>query len=206
MYDVREREKRVRNARWRFLAAVGSVATLAVLFAVLIISGISDTVTTLSLIGEFALALALYIIVGKAHPRIIFSREVIGENIKEEEYVSTLPVGSSLGYRQVGSRGVAQPFAPNTRANKRRTPPNLRGEVYLRLRDGEVKLLSGLMPIHLDIYEDGDTLLKYAGTRYPIVISRAAERQPCPICGEVNDMTSSGCHGCGLAIEKGNED
>lgn len=200
MYDKHEIEKRVHNARGGFLGIISSIGVFSVSLLTLIIIDISDTITTLSLIGEFLLVLALYITIGKFHPSVLFSREITGKNIKEDEYVSSLPVGSSLGYRQIGSRGVAQPFAPNTRANKRRTPPNLRASVYLRLEDGTVALISGLMPIHIDIYEDGDTLLRYSGTRYPIVTNKTVMRQPCPICGEVNEMVEDACHGCGLTI------
>lgn len=200
MYDIVEVRARVQGLRRRFLLSVGIVAAMFVALLVLIFMHISDTVTVLSIIGEAALLLFGYVIVGKSEPRVIFGKEITGQNIKEEEYIASLPVGSSLGYRQVGSRGVPQPFAPNTRANKRRTPPNVRGEVYLRLDDGNIALVRGLGRAHIELYEDGDRLERLAGTRYPIIVGRSVNRQPCPICGEINDVTSDACHTCGLRI------
>ena len=54
----------------------------------------------------------------------------------------------------------------------------------------------------MDIYEDGDILVKYAGTRFPVIVSRDAKKQPCPICGEVNDESREECRVCGLGIVK----
>ena len=206
MYNTVEIERRVSWLRRRFLLVLGALIILFVLLLLLICFHISDTITTLCLICEVGLVLAVYAFVSKSKPAIIFGKEVVGRNIKEEEYIASLPVGSSLGYRQTGSRGVPQPFAPNTRANKRRTPPNVHGEVYIRLDDGSIELVRGLRREHLEMYEDGDILIKYAGTRYPVVISRKSTRQPCPMCGEINDMELELCHGCGLEIIREHED
>lgn len=201
MYDTLEVGARVQGLRRRFLWSMGAIAALFVALFVLIFLHISDTVTVLCIIGEGVLLLFGYIIVGRSEPKIIFGKEIIGQNIKEEEYIASLPVGSSLGYRQVGSRGVPQPFAPNTRANRRRTPPNVRGEIYLRLDDGNIALIRGLGKAHMELYEDGDRLQRLAGTRYPIIVGRSVTKQPCPICGEINDITSEACHTCGLGIK-----
>ena len=50
--------------------------------------------------------------------------------------------------------------------------------------------------------EGGRLVLQYAGTRFPIVVSRDVKRQPCPLCGEVNDKSLAECRGCGLGIVK----
>lgn len=61
-------------------------------------------------------------------------------------------------------------------------------------------MLRGLYKSHTDIYKDGDVLIKYAGTKYPIVASRDIDSQPCPICGEINRATDARCAHCGLSI------
>ena len=84
------------------------------------------------------------------------------------------------------------------------------------IRELDASLLQGLLMASKDVYNhltggisveeklfvEGDTLLKYAGTHFPIVVSREMQKQPCPICGEVNDMSADACHNCGLSIIK----
>lgn len=202
MYDSSEIKKRVNDKRRKFLCFFIGLISLFLALLVLICLHLNDTVTVACIFGEGLTLMFIYVLFSKSEPSVIFSAEIKGRSIKEEEYVASLPVGSSLGYRQTGSRGVPQPFAPNTRANKRRTPPNVRGEVYIRQENGSITLVRGLSPAHLELYEDEDLLQKYAGTRYPIILSRAPMRQPCPICGEINDITQEACHGCGLTITK----
>ena len=157
------------------------------------------------MLGGVLLLFALYKIFDVQSPSIWFSKEIRGVNIKEDEYVSRKTPGPGLSWRQVGGPASPQPFAPNTGANRRRTPPNIRSRVYLQLEDGNIVTISTLYKSHTELFVEGDTLLKYAGTHFPIVVSREMQKQPCPICGEVNDMSADACHNCGLSIIKTNK-
>ena len=124
---------------------------------------------------------------------VLFTPEIKGRNIKEYEY-------AIHGNRQ--ERIYRKGNMPHTFTNKKILPLRLNGTVYLKLDDGNIKSISGLYKSHMDIYEDGDILLKYAGTKFPIILSREVKKQPCPICGEVNDETRDVCRSCGLGIIK----
>jgi hypothetical protein len=143
---------------------------------------------------EFPLILLLAATVKKYNARVLLSKEIRGKNIKEYEY-GVHASGNAQGkiYRRVG--------IPLTHANRRASSPlRINGTVYLELENGNVTSISGLYKSHMDIYEDGDILVKYAGTRFPVVVSRDVYKQPCPICGEVNDKSRSECRTCGLSI------
>ena len=116
---------------------------------------------------------------------IIFSKGFYGENIKEHEYVT----GGSRLYRYGGLR-----YTYNPQRHK--------GDVYIRLENGDVTVVSYLPKKHLDIFEIGDTLVCFPGTRYPNVDSREVKEQPCPLCGYVNGKDDECCEKCGLKILK----
>ena len=129
----------------------------------------------------------------KSEAKILLSRKITGKNIKEYEY----------GIQNDGQPPIFRwSNTPNTYANRKTHPRRLNGSVYLELDNGNVKEITGLYKSHIDIYEEGDILLKYAGTKYPVVLSRKIDIQPCPICGEVNDMSADACQSCGLGIIK----
>ena len=83
---------------------------------------------------------------------------------------------------------------------KIRTKPPTSAIVYLKALGGDVIYLDGLTNAQTDIYEIGDTLYKYAGTRYPIIVEKEVSAQPCPICGTANKLIETRCITCGLDI------
>ena len=130
------------------------------------------------------------------HPGVLFSGEIKGVNVKEHEFVVTNR-RLSFGMRRSFSR--IRPA--NTASNKRRTKPPTSAIVYLRLKDGNVTYIDKLFNAQTDIYEIGDTLYKYPGTRFPIILNREVEAMPCPLCGTANKNTEPHCITCGLKIE-----
>lgn len=155
---------------------------------------ISDYLTVLCSILMLPLLFRLLRLIKKFDASTLMKGEIRGKNIKEYEYSISGSTGQARIYRR-----TAIPFSF---ANKKAPPLRLNGTVYLELEDGNVTSISGLYKSHMDIYEDGDILLKYAGTRFPIVVSRDVKKQPCPLCGEVNDKSLAECRGCGLGIVK----
>lgn len=202
MYDINELRARIKKRKKAFLLKALVLSLLMLTALVLIALNIHKAVTFISIISALLLLLATHLTVQRDNPTTIFSRELRGVNIKEEEYVSRRTPGLALKWHGGGGRTPPQPFAPNTGANKKQYHPRLGGRVYLLHDSGDISEISGLTAEHVDIYEEGDALIKYAGTKYPIVLSRAVERQPCPICGEINDMTAVACRACGLGIIK----
>ncbi|MBQ7392294.1 MAG: hypothetical protein IJV73_06365 [Clostridia bacterium] len=202
MYDSKEIEKIVKQKRKMLITEFATITALMIVALVLLIVNINSTVTFICIVAELALLFAIYKIFDVQSPSIWFSKEIRGVNIKEDEYVSRKTPGPGLSWRQVGGPASPQPFAPNTGANRRRTPPNIRSRVYLQLEDEKIVTISTLYKSHTELFVEGDTLLKYAGTHFPIVISREMLKQPCTICGEVNDMSADACHNCGLGIIK----
>ena len=205
MYDLKEIEKIVKQKRKMLVTEFTIIIALMIAALILLILNINSTVTFICIVAELALLFAIYKIFDVQSPSIWFSKEIRGVNIKEDEYVSRKTPGPGLSWRQVGGPASPQPFAPNTGANRRRTPPNIRSRVYLQLEDGNIVTISTLYKSHTELFLEGDTLLKYAGTHFPIVVSRDMQKQPCPICGEMNDMSADACHTCGLGIIKTKE-
>ncbi len=202
MYDNYEISRRVNQKRKRFLLMITVIACLLIAASILIIINVNNTLTFISIVTVLVLLLATYRIFDTQSPMVLFSKEIKGINIREDEYVTRKAPGPGLQWRQVGGPASPQPFAPNTGANRRRTPPNIRSRVYLQLEDGNIVTISSLYKSHTELFVEGDTLLKYAGTQFPIVVSRDMPKQPCPICGEVNDMSADSCKSCGLGIVK----
>ncbi len=126
-------------------------------------------------------------------PVLLFSEELQGENVKEHEFVVTNR-RLSFGGRRSFSR-----FKPVAYSSQRsRTKPPTSAIVYIKLPCGDVTYLDGLSGAQTDIYEIGDTLYKYPGTRYPIILNREVKAQPCPICGTANKASEEKCITCGL--------
>ena len=200
-YNLCELEARVKRLRKELIIKLIISLAVLVLSAIMLAIDFGDAVN-LAFAG-FIVCAIMYIgyTVGNIQPKVVFSKEIKGINIKEDEYVTKQSGGPGLRYRQEGARTFGgPPIAPNTGANKKRTPPSLRSAVYLRVDDGDVVMLRDLYKVHTDIYLEGDTLLKPNGAKYPIILNRTTDKQPCPLCGEVNDNTKSSCHGCGLSI------
>lgn len=205
MYDLNEMKLRVAKRKRSFLTAFITTAAIMITALILIILALDMVVTFISIIVDLAALLVLYIIFNKYEPRVLFSREIRGVSIKEHEYTVRRTSGSpALKWHSNGGRKAPEPFAPNTRANVKPSNPNVRASVYLESEDGNLYELRGLHKSHIELFREGDTLLKYAGTRYPILLDRYTEIQPCPICGEMNSISSHACHNCGLGILEGN--
>lgn len=133
-------------------------------------------------------------------PNIIFSKEVVGENIHEHEFVvSNRRYAFAIRKTTVTPRVNTSSFT----GGKTRTKPPTGAIVYLRLDDGNVTYVDKLTNAQTDIYEIGDRLYKFAGTRCPVIINKEVEAMPCPICGTQNKHTEPKCITCGLPIEDG---
>ena len=157
------------------------------------IINVSDYLSVLLAMIEFPLMLIMVRLIKKHDARVLLSKEIKGKSIKEYEYaISGRP--RTMVFRRAN---VAHTFA-----NRASSPMRLNGTVYLELEDGNVTSISGLYKSHMDIYEDGDMLIKYAGTKFPIIVGREVKKQPCPICGEINDSSRDACKACGLGIVK----
>lgn len=164
---------------------------------VVMLLGINDTLTFLMIVLEFTSLAYIYLLFNRYSPFVLFSGEIKGKNIKEDEY---------LGRRGVSYHGRYKPRGThirllNTGANRKRTNDSvIRSGVYLELDSGEIVCISDLYKSSTDLYEIGDLLVKYAGTKFPVVIGRNVERQPCPFCGEINSPNNNSCRECGLKI------
>lgn len=175
--------------------AIPTAVVMVCALAVSIIN-VTDYLTVLCLMIEFPLMLLLAHLFKKHDALTLMRGEVRGKNIKEyEQGISAARDGRNRIYRRVNM--------PLTYANRRTSAhTRISGTVYLELDDGNVTSISGLYKSHMQIYEDGDILVKYAGTRFPVVVSRDVKKQPCPLCGEVNDNSRDACRVCGLTIVK----
>ena len=200
-YNCNEIEKRVYEKRRKFILTLSVTLLLMIVSLVLILFKISDELTFICIVAEIVLLFVIYRIFDTQQPEIIFSKRIKGVNIKEDEYISRKAPGPGLKWRQVGGLASPAPIAPNTGANRRRVFPNIRSRVYIQLENGSIVTISSLYKSHTALYEEGDVLLKYSGTQFPVVISREISRQPCPICGEINEANENSCKQCGLSIE-----
>lgn len=182
---ARRREFIIKQAIALALSAI-SILLISIFFGKL------DTVVLIS--GVLCIASGFYTarLLREYTPFILFSGEVRGVNIKESEYVANIKHGSPKIYRRIN--------APDTHANKKISHPNLRGSVYIRQENGNIYEAHGLSIASINIYKDGDTLIKPEGAKYPQIVNRKCENQPCPLCGEINFVGSKSCHGCGLLI------
>ena len=200
-YSKDEIREYVKKRRRGLIFAISVILCLMLTALVFILLNLNKTLTFILLISEPVLLLMCSLVIEKYSPHTLFSGEIVGTNVKEDEYTVTRKSGPGMRYKRVGAPSFGgPPIAPSTGANKRRTPPALRSAVYLRTESGSIVMVRGLYKSHADMYEDGDVLLKYAGTKYPIVISRDTDSQPCPICGEINREGGTHCTGCGLSI------
>ena len=191
MYDLEKIHILVSEKRKRAIVRMAAVFAIMVIGIIICAVNFNDTATLIGVLAQPFGVILLFWIFKRYNGKILFSKEIRGTNIKEHEY---------------GIQGDGQPRIyrrgnmPHNFSNRKDPPRRINGNVYVRLDDGNVREISGVYKSHLDIYEDGDMLLKPAGTRFPVVINRAPHRQPCPICGEVNDMSENACRSCGLNI------
>ena len=196
LYDEEKISWIIADRRRAFNIRLSLIAGAMLCALVISIINFTDYLTVLCLMAEFPLMLMLAGLLKKYDAKVLMRGEVRGKNIKEYEYaVNSGKGGAGRIYRRVNT--------PMTYGNRRATAPTrINGTVYLELDDGNVTSISGLYKSHMEIYEDGDILVKYAGTKFPVVVNREVKKQPCPICGEVNDNSRDACRVCGLTIVK----
>lgn len=205
-YDISEMNRRISRKKRKFLAILFASATAVILLALLMLVGIDRRVTFAS--GVLMLAVVFFSIraLRALSPATLFCRGLEGENILESEAV----VGGHVRIYQRwnaprvksitgGDRAFGRVNAP--RGGGTPPPPSrIRGTVYLRHDDGNVSVIEGLTAAQMELYVEGDRLLRHPGTKYPQIIDRGTDAQPCPLCGEINTASDTACHLCGLGI------
>ena len=194
-YDLSAIELRVSEAKRKFKNSV--IACFIIFFASAgVIIGFYDTNNTAVFFAGLVAAYAIVLFIrtlNKFSPVILFSPEIRGVNILEEEFAFNQRRGFSLG-----SRYAMYVRRTSHSGNNRRY--RIGANVYLRLEDGDVYIIKGLTQAHTDIYVEGDILFKPAGVRYPVVEGRNVKSQPCPCCGYINYSGSKECERCHLGI------
>ena len=191
-YDIEELAKRVAEKRERFIKTVVLLALFLVAAIIVLIVYPETTVTFVCVMSIIALAASILVTLKKYELPILFGKGISGINVKEHEY--------AVGGRTRSSRWFGRYTVGSGRINK----SNIHSIIYLRLDDGDVIAVDGHMKAHTDIYEIGDRLARYEGAKYLVVDSDEVKKNPCPICGTINDGTRIKCDGCGLGIIKKN--
>lgn len=192
-YDTEKISISVKKRRIDFIKKAAALLSVLIASIIAIVINFNNYVSVICVLLILLSSALLAGYMRKFNVRLLFSKEICGKNKKEYEYRIN---GDKRN--PIHSRGIV----PHTYANRKSAPLRLNGTVYLELDDGSIKSISGLYKSHMDIYEEGDVLIKYAGTRFPIVLNRKVSIQPCPICGEVNDVSLDACRTCGLDIIK----
>ena len=199
MYDLEKLSWIIEARRKSFKLWITLYAVIFVAGVIVFFAGGEDV----ALFGIIAVLVAIFLTVKlwrKYSPGVLFSREIKGVNIKEHEFVQSARGGYSM------KRGIATRLRVSTYSNsgsaKSKRPHVRSAYVYVRLDSGDVTILDGLTSLHTDIYEIGDELMRPSGARYPVVLSREIEKQPCPLCGRINSMKKDECASCGLSIIK----
>ena len=192
-YNEAEITERIKRRKHSFF--IKTLCPILFMLIAAIVIAVFPEMTTVFVCAVVIIISIFYLIktVIKYQPLVLFSKELKGENVKEHEFVVTNR-RLSFGGRRSFSR--FKPVA-NPKARSRTKPPTS-AVVYLKLPCGDVTYLDGLTGAQTDIYEIGDTLYKYPGTRYPIIVGREVKAQPCPLCGTANKATEETCITCGL--------
>ena len=198
-YNEEELSRRIKKRKKEFLIKVTISLFLILAITVMLSLFTENTVIFVSVVTIVLSVVFILRTIKRYQPLVLFSKEVRGENIKEHEFVVTdrrvFRFGKS--YLITKRRLRASDFA----ATRTRTKPPTSAIVYLRLSDGNVTFIDGLTNAQADVYEIGDTLYKYPGVRYPIIVGRDVDAQPCPICGTANKRGEEECINCDLKIE-----
>ena len=187
-YDREELARRIADKREAFIKTTIMIILFMLAATVLLVIYRETTVTFICVVSILLSVALLAYVIKKNAPMILFSKEIRGINVKEHEYTT---VGCTRNSRWFGRYTVGKV-----------TKSNIHGIVYLRLDDGDVVAVDGHMQVHTDIYEIGDELVRYAGCRYLVVTDRDVAKNPCPLCGTVNNKDAEACRCCGLGIIK----
>ena len=194
-YDEKEIAARVSKRKRDFLTAFLCSVILIISAVIIAVALPNNTVIFLSVLISILSIAFMARTLSRYHPTVLFSKEILGENIKEHEFVVTnrRPTFSA--------RLTVTRWRPRPVSQKRaRTKPPTSAIVYLKLPSGNVTFIDGLSGAQTDVYEIGDTLYKFPGTKYPVIRSREVKAQPCPICGTVNKLGECECITCHLKI------
>ena len=185
MYDERDLKLKISKKRQRFVIYL--IIALGVLSAGILLMALrlGDTAFFLGIILIITSFVFISNLCAKSSPRVLFSKKVIGKNIKEDIYEVYVRRGVALRPRQVG-----MPYGGTPLSHTKMAKASLRSSVYLKLDNGDVKEIRGMRVEHVELYEDGDVLIKFAGTKYPVIVGRKSERQVCPLCGAGKDEFS----------------
>lgn len=184
-YDIDDIAARVEDKRAKFKKYVIAGLLLIATSLCVAIFYPETTVVFICAVVIIAVSAFLWRFIHKNNPLVLFGKGFQGVNIKEHEYVTA-------GTRLTRYGGLRYRYIPSRH----------KGDVYIRCEDGEVVAVTYLPKKHLDIFEIGDELVVYPGTRYPNVCGRDASEMPCPICGYVNLKSEERCESCGLKIAK----
>ena len=195
-YCEAEIKRRIAGRRRDFLVKIIAWALLDA--AALTAAAIFPETTTVFVCTLTVIISAVFITktVRRYHPKTLFSGEIKGINIKEHEFVKS-NLRPTFSARLIMPKAKTSGFA----AQRTRTKAPTSAIVYLKLENGDVTYIEHLTNAQTDIYEIGDTLYKYPGTRYPIIIGKESKTLPCPLCGTANKHIEERCLTCGLKIE-----
>ena len=192
-YDLSQIELIVSERKRKFKTAIAIVALLFLVFSLMIaLWHENNKIVFLCGLADILLIFAFVRVLSIFSPAILFSKEVRGENILEDEYV--------LLTRKRGFKlGKYSPLAIPTRRATSEGREKIRAGVYLRLENGDIYSIRDLSVAHTSLYEIGDILYKPAGVKYPIIEGKDVKAQPCPLCGQINNKGARECR-CGVNI------
>lgn len=196
-YDLSELRDRVKKERMHLAIKISIVVFLMIVGGVIAIVNFDRSVTLICIAVQFPLLICLVNLWNRSQGKIIFSREVSGEIIKKYEY-GIQNDGAPPIFRWVNT--------PNTYANRKTHPRVLNGSIFIKQKNGNIKEIRGLYKTHLDIFEEGDAIVKPAGVKFPLLVGRNVSEHPCPYCGESNSAEDKMCCHCGLKILPDKED
>ena len=196
-YNEAEIFRYVKERKHAFLLKTISLLAL-ILIAVAVIAIFPDVTVIFVCVLVIIISISLFIkTINRYHPLILFSKGITGINVHEHEYV-IYTKGPTYRKMWYVPRLKTSEFTGGTN----RIKTTVGATVYLRLADGNVTFIDRLYNGQTDIYDIGDTLYKYPGTKYPVVLDRELEAMPCPLCGTANKHTEPKCITCGLKIDK----
>ena len=197
-YDMSQIENRVNEKKRKFKIAVTliAIALITAMLSIITSYGKSDEVVFWSAIAFLILLLITRSVIIKYSPTVLFSPEIRGINILEDAYAL---LANKRGFK-MGSRTSV--YAHHAGKHQLVGKERIRAAVYLKLENGDVRLIDNLSVAHTELYEEGDELYKAAGVKYPIILSRESKKQPCPLCGRINTDTDTQCSSCGVNIYK----
>ena len=198
-YNEEEIFRRIAERKKAFLIRAISLLIIILVCAVAIV--LFPEVTVIFICTLLIILSIVYLIkaVKEYRPFILFSDEVKGVNVHEHEYTIGPQSGAGWGTKRlVPKLNNTSEFMGGTN----RIKTTVGATVYLRLPDGNVIFIDHLYNAQTDIYEIGDTLYRYPGTRFPVVLDKEMSAMPCPLCGTANKNTEPRCITCGLKIDK----